>query len=315
MSPIRRHRCTRLLTAATLLVLPAVVHAQDVDSEIRAQVARYVQAVNGGDSQALAALYLGDPRTGSLGDGQVYLGRETIAELLTEVYDAVGTIQMTIDSVTVLPLGREAAVAFFRYVWVFGSQPDQPVRGVMTLVYVRTSSGWRVAHDHTSSLPPNTPTTADAGVLEEGPAQPVREVIPCQPTRIVDGDTIECRRVGRVRLIGMDTPEAGQEPYAEMATQALWSLFENATSVGLEQDVELRDRYGRMLAYVWADSLMVNWALVRQGWAVVLTYPPNVQYVDWLTEAQRLAREEGVGLWGIGGFDCLPWDRRRGRCQ
>jgi ketosteroid isomerase-like protein len=79
------------------------VHAQNVDSEIRAQVARYVQAVNGGDSQALAALYLRDPTTSSLGDGQVYQGWETIAELLTEVYDAVGTIQMTIDSVTVLP--------------------------------------------------------------------------------------------------------------------------------------------------------------------------------------------------------------------
>jgi micrococcal nuclease len=100
-----------------------------------------------------------------------------------------------------------------------------------------------------------------------------------------------------------------------MATQALWSLFENATTVGLERDVELRDRYGRMLAYVWADGLLVNWALVRQGWAVVLTYPPNVQYVDFFTEAQRLAREEGVGLWGIGGFECLPWDRRRGRCE
>jgi micrococcal nuclease len=131
----------------------------------------------------------------------------------------------------------------------------------------------------------------------------------------VDGDTIECRRIGRVRLIGMDTPEASQEPYAEMATEALWSLFENATIVGLEPDVELRDRYGRMLAYVWADGLLVNWALVRQGWAVVLTYPPNVQYVDWFTTAQHLAREEGVGLWGIGGFDCLPRDRRRGRCE
>jgi micrococcal nuclease len=113
----------------------------------------------------------------------------------------------------------------------------------------------------------------------------------------------------------MDTPETGQEPYAAMATGALSALLEQATTVALERDVELRDRYGRMLAYVWADSLMVNWALVRQGWAVALTYPPNVQYVDWFTTTQRLAREEGVGLWGIGGFECLPRDRRRGRCE
>jgi endonuclease YncB( thermonuclease family) len=153
------------------------------------------------------------------------------------------------------------------------------------------------------------------GVDSKGPGSPVRETIPCELTRIVDGDTIECRRAGRVRLIGMDTPEAGQEPYAEMATHALSALLEQANAVGLERDVELRDRYGRMLAYVWADSLMVNWALVRQGWAVGLTYPPNVQYVDWFTTAQRLAREEGVGLWGIGGFECPPRDRRRGRCD
>jgi micrococcal nuclease len=89
----------------------------------------------------------------------------------------------------------------------------------------------------------------------------------------------------------------------------------DATTVALERDVEVRDRYDRMLAYVWADGHMVNWALVRQGWAVVLTYPPNVQYVDWFTDAQRRAREESVGLWGIGGFDSLPRDRRRGRCE
>ncbi len=143
----------------------------------------------------------------------------------------------------------------------------------------------------------------------------MRTTIPCELTRIVDGDTIECQGTGRVRLIGMDTPERGQGPYGAMATRALSALLEQATTVRLERDVELRDRYGRMLAYVWADSVMVNWALVRQGFAVVLTYPPNVQYVDSFTTAQRLAREEGVGLWGIGGFECLPRDRRRGRCE
>jgi micrococcal nuclease len=100
-----------------------------------------------------------------------------------------------------------------------------------------------------------------------------------------------------------------------MATQAVRALLKDATTVALERDVEVRDRYERMLAYVWADGQMVNWVLVRQGWAVILTYPPNVQYVDWFTEAQRRAREEGAGLWGIGGFDCLPRDRRRGRCE
>jgi endonuclease YncB( thermonuclease family) len=55
--------------------------------------------------------------------------------------------------------------------------------------------------------------------------------------------------------------------------------------------------------------------LVRQGRAVVLTYPPNVQYVDWFTQAPAQAREDGLGLWSVGGFDCLPIDGRRGRCD
>ncbi len=113
----------------------------------------------------------------------------------------------------------------------------------------------------------------------------------------------------------MDTPELSQEPYGDLATEALAVLAPAGSTVELELDVEPRDRYGRLLAYVWAQGLLVNWALVRQGWAVVLTYPPNVQYVDSFTAAQQRAREDRVGLWGVDGFDCLPADRRRGRCE
>jgi micrococcal nuclease len=91
-------------------------------------------------------------------------------------------------------------------------------------------------------------------------------------------------------------------------------MLAERTHVALELDVELRDKYDRLLAYVWTDSLMANWALVRNGWAVVLTFPPNVRYVDWFVEAQMESREEAAGLWNTGGFDCLPQDRRRGRC-
>jgi micrococcal nuclease len=159
------------------------------------------------------------------------------------------------------------------------------------------------------------PTLPKEALIDSGPPRPNRETSTCTIRRIIDGDTIECAEVGRVRLIGMDTPELSQEPYGELASQALAGLAPVGSRVELEPDVELRDRYGRFLAYVWVDGLQVNWALVRQGWAVLLTYPPNVQYVDWYTEAQRRAREDGVGLWAVGGFDCLPVDRRRGNCD
>lgn len=155
-----------------------------------------------------------------------------------------------------------------------------------------------------------SPTLSDSG-----PAAPVRETTHCLVSRIVDGDTFECAGIGRVRPIGIDTPELSQAPYGVMATQALHSLMPVGTIVELEPDVEPRDAYGRTLAYVWSNGRLVNWMLVRRGWAVVTTYPPNVQYVDPLNAAQRLAREERVGLWALNAFDCLPGDRRRGRCE
>jgi micrococcal nuclease len=160
--------------------------------------------------------------------------------------------------------------------------------------------------------------TAGAGLVPQeltgGPATPVRQTEPCVVTRVIDGDTLDCVPFGRVRLIGMDTPEAAQRPFGAMATEALARLIPEGGAVRLERDVEPTDRYGRTLGYVWVDGLLVNWALVRRGFAVLLTYPPNVQYVDWLTSAQTAARTEGLGLWAVDGFACPPVEFRRGRC-
>jgi micrococcal nuclease len=159
------------------------------------------------------------------------------------------------------------------------------------------------------------PTLPTEALIDSGPPAPIRETSRCTIRQIIDGDTVECTEFGRVRLIGMDTPELSQEPYGTLATEALAALAPVGSRVELERDAELQDQYGRMLAYVWVEGLQVNWALVRQGWAVLLTYPPNVHYVEWYTDAQRQAREDGLGLWAIDGFDCPPVDRRRGRCD
>jgi micrococcal nuclease len=290
--------------------------AQAVEDQIRAEVRRYVAAINGGNPNAVAALYLDTTAATSVGDGEMYRGRQAIADLLRQVYAQDSSIQMSVDSVAVLRLGADAAVATTRYRWVLRGPPAQRFAGAMTLVYLRTPSGWRVAHDHTSTLArdalavPASPQLTDSGL-----PGPVRAISNSTITRIVDGDTIECGRRGRVRLIGIDAPESDQEPFGSQATAALSALIQPGSVVQLELDVETRDRYDRLLAYVWSDGLLINWALVRQGWAVLLTFPLNVQYVDWFTEAERRAREEGRGLWAVGGFDCQPVDRRRGRCD
>ena len=125
-----------------------------------------------------------------------------------------------------------------------------------------------------------------------------------QVVRIVDGDTIHVRvgtRVEKVRYIGVNTPELhhpnkGEEPGGHEATAVNRALVE-ARAVRLETDVQTRDRFGRLLAYVWVGDTMVNAELVRRGYAQVMTVPPNVRHQRLFVTLQREARDAGRGLW------------------
>jgi endonuclease YncB( thermonuclease family) len=120
-----------------------------------------------------------------------------------------------------------------------------------------------------------------------GPPEPARPPAPCRVSHVVDGDTIDCDPFGRVRLTGIDAPEYDQRPFGDVSTAALERLIPIGTDVLIERDVEPTDQYDRVLGYVWSNAGLVNWIMVREGYAVVLTYPPNVQYVGWLEEARR----------------------------
>ena len=121
-------------------------------------------------------------------------------------------------------------------------------------------------------------------------------------TRVVDGDTLVVSTVGKVRLIGIDTPETvhPSKPVEWMGREAsdATKRFALGKSVRLETDVQKRDRYGRLLAYVWLpDGSMLNEVLVKEGYANVSTYPPNVKYESRFLSAQRSARTHAKGLW------------------
>ena len=138
--------------------------------------------------------------------------------------------------------------------------------------------------------------------------------------RVVDGDTVIVLvngRKERVRLIGIDTPESRPNRKAERdvrelgvrmevmlragreAKEFLKKLLHPGDTVYLELDVQKRDKYGRLLAYLYLpDGRMVNEILLREGIARVYTVPPNVRYVDRFLQAQREARERGKGFWG-----------------
>ena len=127
--------------------------------------------------------------------------------------------------------------------------------------------------------------------------------------RVVDGDTIHVRlgdRIEKVRYIGVNTPEVhhprkGEEPGGREALALNRTLVERR-QVRLETDVQARDRYGRLLAYVWVGETMVNAELVRRGYAQVMTIPPNVRHQSLFLELQRTARERGTGLWRSGSL-------------
>jgi len=128
--------------------------------------------------------------------------------------------------------------------------------------------------------------------------------------RVVDGDTVEVRIGGReetVRLIGIDTPETVDprspvECFGHEASDRTKALLPAGSEVRMVADVEPRDRYDRLLAYVYRDDgTFVNLALVEDGYASVLTYPPNVAHAPEFTAAAARARDDGRGLWGACG--------------
>lgn len=136
----------------------------------------------------------------------------------------------------------------------------------------------------------------------------------CAVAHVVDGDTFRCADGRKVRLIGVDSPEQEQGEAGRLARQALLAYLPLGRVVRLERDVQASDHYGRVLVFAWTGATLVNEAMVREGWAVLYTVPPDVKYAERLRRAQKEARARRAGLWGSGGFDCLPRDYRRNRC-
>jgi micrococcal nuclease len=120
-------------------------------------------------------------------------------------------------------------------------------------------------------------------------------------TNIVSGDIIDVNIDGalyRVRYIGMDTPEWG-DPYFEEARNYNAQLVAGQT-VRLVKDVSDMDRFGRLLRYVYLpNGTFVNGELVRQGYALTETYPPDLSHSATFASLEQEAQEAGRGIWGV----------------
>lgn len=119
--------------------------------------------------------------------------------------------------------------------------------------------------------------------------------------RVIDGDTIRLTSGERVRYIGINTPELHHpkmpvQYFAKEAKEFNQGLV-GGKRVKLEFDVQQRDRFGRLLAYVYVGDIFVNAKLIEEGYAQIMTIPPNVKYSDLFLDLQRKARQEKKGLW------------------
>ncbi|MBU4284847.1 thermonuclease family protein [Patescibacteria group bacterium] len=120
-------------------------------------------------------------------------------------------------------------------------------------------------------------------------------------TRVIDGDTIEIEGGERIRYIGIDTPETvdPRKPVQCFGVEASNKNKElvEGKEIRLEKDITDRDKYDRLLRYVWVGDAFINLELVKQGFAYSYSYPPDIKYQDQFVKAQQEAREAKRGLW------------------
>ena len=159
------------------------------------------------------------------------------------------------------------------------------------------------------------PAAEEAAAPDAGSRAPSADPATCVVQTVSDGDTLRCDDGTRIRLLGIDAPETAQAPHGPDAARALREMSPRGSVLRVETDVQPRDRYGRLLAYLYtAEGVHLNHRMVREGWAVPLVYAPNVREADRLRAAADSARRERRGLWASDGFACEPRDFRAKRC-
>ena len=141
--------------------------------------------------------------------------------------------------------------------------------------------------------------------------EPSPDALSYEVIAVIDGDTLLISIFGAettVRLIGVDAPESVHRekekntPEGELASAWLKTFLEGKR-VTLEYDQELKDQYGRTLAYVYADGMMLEDVLLMAGMAKTLTMESNTRYHHHFEQLEKQAREGGNGFWGTGFFE------------
>lgn len=154
--------------------------------------------------------------------------------------------------------------------------------------------GWAALNQTTTSSPSaSAPPVAEQGI----PADATQAVV----EYVHDGDTLFLEDGRKVRMLGIDTPEIGENLacYGPEATDLLRQLLPEGSTVWVLSDIEPTDQYGRSLLFIYTeDGTNVNLTMLEQGAAQVEMYSPNYLLKDEIEAAEEAARDAGAGLWG-----------------
>lgn len=146
--------------------------------------------------------------------------------------------------------------------------------------------------------------TVQTSKTPEEPKEAKSGKIKAKVLSVTDGDTLKVDLDGKeetVRLILVDTPETkhpqlGVQPLGKEAS-AFTTEQLTGKEIEIEPGIEERDRYGRLLAYVYVNGKMFNETLLEKGYARVAVYPPNTKYLEQLEKAQSTAEVKALGIW------------------
>jgi len=123
-----------------------------------------------------------------------------------------------------------------------------------------------------------------------------------QVIKVIDGDTIVLKNGRHLRYIGIDTPEINWKNISQSDCYA-WQAREInkklvlGKKIKLKKDVSETDKYNRFLRYVYVGNLFVNDYLIKQGYAHLLTIPPDIKYSHIFKDSQKQAKKNNKGLW------------------
>lgn len=146
--------------------------------------------------------------------------------------------------------------------------------------------------------------------VQEGESQQDDDFLSAHIDRVIDGDTMKVtigKKADTIRLLLVDSPETKKpdtpvQPFG-LEASAFSKKMLTGKDMKLEIDTSERDKYDRLLVYLWLDEVMFNELLVEKGFArVAYVYEPNTKYEDRYRAAEQLAKKEKIGIWSLPDY-------------